>query len=119
MDKLLALRKELNAVSDVKISVNDLIIKSAALACIDVPEANSSWMEDSIRIHKTVDISVAVKTDRGLITPIIKDAHIKRLSDIAREAKELAAKARDNALLPDEYMGGTFTISNLGMFGIK
>ena len=119
VDKLMGLRKLLNAVSDTKISVNDLVIKAAALALTQVPEVNSTWTEEAIRTYTAVDISMAVQTPKGLITPIIKNAHVKRIGEIAKEAKELAAVAKEGRLKPEQFIGGTFTISNLGMFGVK
>ncbi|XP_069325052.1 dihydrolipoyllysine-residue acetyltransferase component of pyruvate dehydrogenase complex, mitochondrial isoform X10 [Eulemur rufifrons] len=102
-----------------KISVNDFIIKASALACLKVPEANSSWMDTVIRQNHVVDVSVAVSTAAGLITPIVFNAHIKGLETIANDVVSLATKAREGKLQPHEFQGGTFTISNLGMFGIK
>ncbi|XP_044775121.1 dihydrolipoyllysine-residue acetyltransferase component of pyruvate dehydrogenase complex, mitochondrial isoform X10 [Neomonachus schauinslandi] len=102
-----------------KISVNDFIIKASALACLKVPEANSSWLDTVIRQNHVVDISVAVSTPAGLITPIVFNAHIKGLEAIANDVVSLATKAREGKLQPHEFQGGTFTISNLGMFGIK
>jgi pyruvate dehydrogenase E2 component (dihydrolipoamide acetyltransferase) len=104
-----------------KLSVNDFIIKAAALALKKVPEANSEWRgdEEVIRRYNTVDINVAVNTDRGLFTPLIRDADLKGLATIANSVKDLAKKAQDNKLSLDELQIGTFTISNLGMFGIK
>ena len=119
VDKLLSLRQALNEISEVKISVNDLIIKASALACVKVPEVNSSWTDEAIRTYTNVDVSIAVQTPKGLITPIITNAHHKRLGEIAKEAKELAAIAKEGKLQPNQFIGGTFTISNLGMFGIK
>ena len=103
----------------VKISVNDFIIKASALSCLKVPEVNSSWQESFIRQYNTVDVAIAVSTPTGLITPIIFDADSKGLSLIASEVKTLAVKAREGKLQPAEFQGGTFTISNLGMFGIN
>lgn len=122
MDELLKMRVNLNADlkdQSVKISINDFVIKASALACMDVPEVNSFFLEKEkvIRQNLTVDISVAVKTETGLITPIIHSAHIKSLAQISTEIKQLANKAHNNKLKPNEYMGGTFTVSNLGMFG--
>jgi len=117
-DNVNALRKQLNAISDVKISVNDFVIKAASLACLKVPEANSAWMGDKVRQYNVVDMSIAVATPNGLITPIVFDAHAKGLAQIASDTKRLAAKARDGKLQPAEFVGGTFTISNLGMMGI-
>ncbi|GAA5907104.1 hypothetical protein JCM6882_005171 [Rhodosporidiobolus microsporus] len=102
----------------VKLSVNDFIVKASALALQDVPEANSGWMGDFIRQYETQDICVAVATPNGLITPIVADAGRKGLATISSQAKALAAKARDGKLKPEEYQGGSFTISNLGMMGI-
>ncbi|XP_035290709.1 dihydrolipoyllysine-residue acetyltransferase component of pyruvate dehydrogenase complex, mitochondrial [Anguilla anguilla] len=122
MDQVLELRKELNQevkVDNIKLSVNDFIIKASALACLKVPEANSSWMDTVIRQNHVVDVSVAVSTDNGLITPIVFNAHVKGLAAICKDVSSLAAKAREGKLQPHEFQGGTFTISNLGMFGIK
>merc|ERR1712168_366617 len=117
-DAINELRGQLNQISDVKISVNDFIIKAASLACLKVPEANSAWMGDTIRQYNVVDMSVAVATPNGLITPIVFDSHTKGLAQISSDVKRLAAKARDGKLQPAEFVGGTFTISNLGMMGI-
>ncbi|KAJ1301375.1 hypothetical protein OPQ81_008640 [Rhizoctonia solani] len=102
-----------------KLSVNDFIVKAVALAMQDVPEANSAWMGDKIRQHNVVDVSVAVATPTGLITPIIKNAATKGLTAISTESKALAGKARAGKLQPHEYQGGTFTVSNLGMYGVS
>ena len=101
-----------------KLSVNDFIIKASAAALKKVPAVNSSWQDTHIRRYNYADISVAVSTDAGLITPIIPDADIKGLATISNEMKTLAGKARSGKLVPAEYQGGTFTISNLGMFGV-
>ena len=122
LDALLKMRSELNAKSGEKISVNDFVIKAAALALRRVPEANASWAEDAVLRWKQVDISVAVALKDGLITPIIRNADQKGLGTIAREMKSLAARAKGDekpALGPQDFQGGTFSISNLGMFGIK
>ncbi|KAL7844289.1 hypothetical protein SRHO_G00228280 [Serrasalmus rhombeus] len=122
MDQVLDLRKELNAevkADNIKLSVNDFIIKASALACLKVPEANSSWMDTVIRQNHVVDVSVAVSTPSGLITPIVFNAHIKGLTAISKDTVSLAAKAREGKLQPHEFQGGTFTVSNLGMYGIK
>ncbi|XP_051533668.1 dihydrolipoyllysine-residue acetyltransferase component of pyruvate dehydrogenase complex, mitochondrial-like [Myxocyprinus asiaticus] len=122
MDQVLELRKELNAevkADNIKLSVNDFLIKASALACLKVPEANSSWMDTIIRQNHVVDVSVAVSTPVGLITPIVFNAHIKGLASISKDVAALAAKAREGKLQPHEFQGGTFTISNLGMYGIK
>ncbi|VDM94401.1 unnamed protein product, partial [Onchocerca ochengi] len=122
MDELLKMRTKLNAdLKDqgVKVSINDFVVKACALACMNVPEVNSFFMEKEkvIRQNLTVDISVAVKTETGLITPIVHNADVKNLTEISTEIKQLAEKAHKNKLKPNEYMGGTFTVSNLGMFG--
>lgn len=119
VDKLISLRERLNKVSPVKISFNDLIIKASALACMKVPETNSYWQKDFIRMHNQCDVSVAVQTDNGLITPIVFKADTKRLSEIALDMKSLATKAKEGKLKPQEFQGGTFTVSNLGMMGIS
>ncbi|XP_041864049.1 dihydrolipoyllysine-residue acetyltransferase component of pyruvate dehydrogenase complex, mitochondrial isoform X2 [Melanotaenia boesemani] len=122
MDQVLELRKELNEevkAQNIKLSVNDFIIKASALACLKVPECNSSWLETVIRQNHVVDVSVAVSTASGLITPIVFNAHTKGLVAISSDVSALAAKAREGKLQPHEFQGGTFTISNLGMFGIK
>ncbi|GBM06225.1 Dihydrolipoyllysine-residue acetyltransferase component of pyruvate dehydrogenase complex, mitochondrial [Araneus ventricosus] len=122
MDRILRLRAQLNDMlqkDGVKLSVNDFIVKAAALACKKVPEVNSSWMDTFIRQFNSVDVSVAVSTDAGLITPIVFRADAKGLSTISSDTKTLASKAREGKLRPEEFQGGTFTISNLGMFGIK
>ncbi len=121
LDALLALRRDLNERADgaFKLSVNDLVIKAAAVALMKVPEANVAYGEDGIRRFKSADISVAVASDRGLITPVIRHADGKGLEAISREMRELAQKANDGKLLPEEYQGGSFSISNLGMYGVK
>ncbi|XP_062224377.1 dihydrolipoyllysine-residue acetyltransferase component 2 of pyruvate dehydrogenase complex, mitochondrial-like isoform X2 [Phragmites australis] len=124
VDKLIKLRAELNPLQDAsggkKISINDLVIKAAALALQKVPQCNSSWMNDFIRQYHNVNINVAVQTEHGLFVPVIRDADKKGLGTIAEEVKQLAQKARENSLKPAEYEGGTFTVSNLGgPFGIK
>ncbi|CAN0377854.1 unnamed protein product [Lampetra fluviatilis] len=122
MDEVIGLRKELNEIvkeEKIKLSVNDFIVKATALACLKVPEANSSWMDSVIRQHHVVDVNVAVSTSFGLITPIVFNAHHKGLATISRDVNALAARARDGKLQPHEFQGGTITISNLGMFGIK
>jgi pyruvate dehydrogenase E2 component (dihydrolipoamide acetyltransferase) len=120
LDKLLALRADLNGRSDAyKLSVNDFVIRATALALRKVPAANASFTETAIRLYTDVDISVAVATPNGLITPIVKHADFKGLAAISNEMKALAVKARDGKLKPEEFQGGGFTISNLGMFGVK
>ena len=120
LDRLLLLRQEINAKREKdKISVNDLVIKASALALKRVPAANASWTETAVRLYQAADVSVAVATPGGLITPIIRSAASKSLSTISAEMKDLAARARENKLKPEEYQGGTFSVSNLGMFGIR
>lgn len=119
IDALLALRKQANELVAEKLSVNDFLIRAAALALMEVPAANASWDEKAIRQYAAADISMAVATDRGLITPVIQSADAKTVQEIAAEAKALAEKARAGKLRPEEFQGGTFTISNLGMFGIR
>ena len=120
IDALLKIRAELNAKSDTyRISVNDFVIRAAALALRQVPAANASWSDEAILRWDTVDIAVAVALDDGLITPIVKQADHKGLAAIARETKDLAARARTGKLKLEEFQGGTFSISNLGMFGVR
>lgn len=122
VDELLQLRARFNemlAKDNVKLSVNDFIVKAAALACKRVPPVNSMWQETFIRQYNRVDVSVAVSTDSGLITPIVFGAESKGIQDIGSEIKGLAEKARQGKLQPHEFQGGTFTISNLGMFDIS
>jgi len=121
MDRLLDLRKQLNEAAEgsFKLSVNDLIIKAVANALQAVPAANASWTESATLMHKHAHISVAVAIDGGLITPVVRYAEQKSVVEISSEVKTLATRARAGELKPDEYSGGTFSISNLGMFGIK
>jgi pyruvate dehydrogenase E2 component (dihydrolipoamide acetyltransferase) len=122
IDALLAARQAINAVAEkkgAKVSVNDMMIKACAKALRDHPECNASWTEDEMIQYGAVDISVAVATDRGLITPIVRSADMKGLAQIATEMKDLAARAKVGKLKLDEFQGGGFTISNLGMFGIQ
>ena len=121
LDALLALRKDLNARADgaFKISVNDLVIKAAAVALMKVPDANVGYGIEGIRRFKSADISVAVASERGLITPVIRNANGKGLEAISKEMRELAQKANDGKLMPEDYQGGSFSISNLGMYGVK
>ena len=122
IDRLLEARSKINGLLDkdgVKVSVNDLVIKASALALKRVPDANASFTPDGIALHHHADVAMAVAIDGGLITPIIFAAETKSLAQIARESKDLAARARDRKLKPEEYQGGTFSVSNLGMFSIK
>jgi pyruvate dehydrogenase E2 component (dihydrolipoamide acetyltransferase) len=122
MDKLMALRKQINealaAAGGAKLSVNDFVVKASALALRDVPEVNSAWMGDFIRQYHSVDVSVAVQTPNGLMVPVVRNTDTLGLQEINAAVKQLANKAKDNKLKPDEMTGGTFTISNLGMFGV-
>ena len=119
IDELLALRKQVNEVAGSKVSVNDFVIRAVALAMKKVPAANASWTDDAILLYKDVDVSVAVATPNGLITPIIKKADTKNIQQISSEMKDLAARAKEGKLRPEEFQGGGFSISNLGMFGVK
>jgi len=121
IDRLLSLRTSVNQSGKVKVSVNDFIIKASALALMNVPEVNSFWdtkNEEVKHYGQQSDISVAVATDKGLITPIVRSAQYKPITDISTEIQELAKRARDNKLKPEEFQGGSFSVSNLGMFGI-
>ena len=121
LDALLSLRTELNERADAafKLSVNDLVIKAAAVALMKVPAANAGYSEDGIKLYKSADISVAVASERGLITPVIRNANGKGLEAISTEMRALAQKANDGKLMPEDYQGGSFSISNLGMYGVK
>jgi pyruvate dehydrogenase E2 component (dihydrolipoamide acetyltransferase) len=119
IDALLRMRKEINEAAELKLSINDFVIKAAALALKKVPAANASWSDDAILRWKTADIAVAVALDDGLITPIIKAAETKGLQQISAEMRDLGVRARAGKLKLTEFQGGTFSISNLGMYGIK
>lgn len=121
IDELLALRKTLNDKGDgaYKLSVNDLVIKAAAIALRRVPKANASWTDEGVKLYKSADIAVAVAIEGGLITPVVRQADNKGLEAISGEMKELSTRAREGKLGPEEYQGGTFSISNLGMYGVK
>ncbi len=124
MDALLAGREQINKQfagddKSKKISVNDFVILATAKALKEVPEANASWGDDAIKMYNNVDVSVAVAIDGGLITPVIFNADQKNIMQISSEMKDLAARARSNSLKPEEFQGGGFSISNLGMYGIK
>jgi pyruvate dehydrogenase E2 component (dihydrolipoamide acetyltransferase) len=122
IDALLETRSSINAMlaaEGAKVSVNDMVIKAAAVALKRVPDANASFTPEGIAYHHHADIAVAVAIDGGLITPIIRAAETKGLAQIAAEMKDLAERARSRTLKPEEYQGGTFSISNLGMFGIR
>ena len=122
IDQLMAVRAKVNKMLEpqgIKVSVNDFVIKAAALALKMVPEANASYTPEGIAMHHNADVSMAVAIDGGLITPIIRKAETKGLAQIATESKDLAKRARERKLKPEEFQGGTFSVSNLGMFGIK
>ena len=122
IDHLLSARIRINeagAAAGVKVSVNDMLIKACAMALIAHPDANASYTDKGVAQHKSAHVSVAVAIPGGLITPVVRDAQTKGLAQIAAEMKDLAARARDKKLKPQEYMGGTFSISNLGMMGIR
>ncbi|MEM7509387.1 MAG: pyruvate dehydrogenase complex dihydrolipoamide acetyltransferase [Bacteroidota bacterium] len=119
MDKTMVARKALNEASPVKISFNDIIIKAAAVALKQHPAINSSWLGDTIRYNKEINIGMAVAIDEGLLVPVIRHADAKGLINISEESKSLAGRARNRELQPSEWQGNTFTISNLGMFGIE
>ncbi|WP_460981402.1 pyruvate dehydrogenase complex dihydrolipoamide acetyltransferase [Spirosoma fluminis] len=118
MDKAMELRGTVNGVSPVKVSFNDFVIKAAALALKQHPNVNSSWLGDKIRKYKYVNIGVAVAVDEGLLVPVVRNADQKTLSTISGEVKEMAGKAKEKKLQPKDWEGSTFSISNLGMFGI-
>ena len=120
VDAVLELRTRINEQSpDVKLTLTDIIVRAAALALRKVPQANSTWADNAIRVYDAADIAVAVNTPMGLITPIIRQADRKGLGAISQEMKALTERARHGALTPEEYTGGTFTISNLGMYGVE
>jgi pyruvate dehydrogenase E2 component (dihydrolipoamide acetyltransferase) len=117
VDELLELRKRINESSPVKISVNDFVVMAVGAAFRDVPEANVTWSDEGLVEHSSVDISIAVATEGGLVTPVLRGVDGKRLSDIARESQDLAGRARQRRLRQDELEGGTLSVSNLGMYG--
>lgn len=119
MDNAISSRKAINAQGEGKISFNDMVVKAVAMALRKHPQVNSSWQGDSIRHNEHINIGVAVAVDEGLLVPVIRFADSKSFSQIGAEVKELAGKARDKKLQPEEWEGNTFTISNLGMFGIE
>lgn len=119
MDNAIAARKALNENGDVKISFNDLVVKASAMALRKHPKVNASWLGDKIRYNEHIHIGVAVAVDEGLLVPVIRHADIKGLAEINVEVKDFAGKARDKKLQPSDWEGNTFTISNLGMFGIE
>ncbi len=118
MAKAMAMRQRINEISPTKISFNDLVLKASAVSLRQHPAINSSWMGDFIRVNKDVNIGVAVAVPDGLLVPVVRYADMKTLSQINTEVKLMAGKAKDRKLQPEEMQGNTFTISNLGMFGI-
>jgi pyruvate dehydrogenase E2 component (dihydrolipoamide acetyltransferase) len=122
MNELLALRKQLNEQLEeqgIKLSLNDFVMKACAVALKDYPNLNSLWTSGGIELHQQVDLAMAVALEAGLITPVIRDAANKTLSAISAASKDLARRAREGGLNPEEYQGGTFTVSNMGMFGVE
>ena len=122
MDAAMALRKQLNEQLEdegVKLSVNDFVMKACAVALRSYPNLNALYTTRGVELHEKVDMAMAVALDQGLITPVIRDIGSKGLSAISRESKDLASRARDGKLQPDEYQGGTITVSNMGMFGVE
>lgn len=122
VDALLAVRSQVNAArahDGIKVSVNDMLVKAVAMALVEVPAANASWTPVGIATHRHADIAIAVAVDNGLITPIVRAAEQKTLLAIAQETAELATRARTRRLAPEQFQGGTFSISNLGMFGVR
>jgi len=122
IDALLASRKAINAVSEadgIKISVNDFIVRAVALSLKKVPAANASYTPEGLKLWHNADVAIAVAVEGGLITPVIRNAQNKGLAEISAASKDLATRARNRKLMPEEYQGGTFTVSNLGMMGIK
>ena len=122
MQDLLALRKQLNEQLEeqgIKLSINDFVMKAVALALKDFPNLNALWTSEGIELHQQVDLAMAVALEEGLITPVIRDAANKTLSAISSASKDLAKRAREGALKPEEYQGGTVTVSNMGMFGVE
>jgi pyruvate dehydrogenase E2 component (dihydrolipoamide acetyltransferase) len=122
MNDLLALRKQLNEQLEeqgIKLSINDFVMKAVALALKDFPNLNALWTSEGIELHQQVDLAMAVALEEGLITPVIRDAANKTLSAISAASKDLARRAREGELKPEEYQGGTVTVSNMGMFGVE
>jgi pyruvate dehydrogenase E2 component (dihydrolipoamide acetyltransferase) len=119
MDQAIVARKAINETADTKVSFNDLVIKAAALALKKHPAVNSAWLGDKIRQYGYVNIGVAVAVEDGLLVPVVRNADLKALSAINAEVKDFAEKARSKKLQPQDWEGNTFTISNLGMFGIE
>lgn len=119
VDNLMKMRAKFNKVSAVKLSVNDFVMKAASMAAVKVPATNSSWMDDFIRQFRNVNMSFAVQTEHGLMAPVVSNVNLKGLEEISAEVKDIAGRARENKLKPEELTGGTFTVSNLGMYGVN
>ncbi|MDI9638570.1 2-oxo acid dehydrogenase subunit E2 [Geitlerinema splendidum] len=121
IDALLKAREQINARADgvYKLSVNDFIIKACGLTLKKIPEANASWINDQIYQYVSADVAVAVSIEGGLITPVVRHAEVKGVAEISKEMKDLAARAREGKLKPEEFQGGTFSLSNMGMYGVK
>src|SRR3712207_424728 len=122
MNELMVLRRQLNEQLEeqgIKLSVNDFVMKACAVALKDYPNLNALWTSEGIELHEQVDLAMAVALEAGLITPVIRDAANKTLSAISAASKDLAKRAREGGLKPEEYQGGTFTVSNMGMFGVE
>lgn len=119
MDNAIAARKAMNSIEGVKVSFNDMIVKAVAVALTKHPKVNADWLGDSIRYNNHVHIGVAVAVEEGLVVPVVRFANTKGISELGGEIKDLAARARDKKLKPEEMQGGTFAISNLGMYGIE
>lgn len=121
IDALLKAREQINARADgaYKLSVNDFIIKACGLTLKKIPEANASWINDQIYQYTSADVAVAVSIEGGLITPVVRHTEIKGLVEISKEMKDLAARAREGRVKPEEFQGGTFSLSNMGMYGVK
>jgi pyruvate dehydrogenase E2 component (dihydrolipoamide acetyltransferase) len=119
VSELVRLRARLNAQRTSGLTFTDFLIVACALALRDVPRANAMWVDETIRVYRVIDIALAVNTAKGLITPVVRNCLGRELDDVSREVKRLTERARAGQLSPDEYNGGTFTISNLGMFGIS
>src|SRR5262249_9142954 len=118
-DALVEAREQLKELSSVQVSLNDLVVKAMALALERVPEANCSWTQEGIVRHGSVDVGIAVSLPEGLITPIVRNAGKKSLRDLATEARDLIERGRQKKLRPEEYSGGSATVTNLGMYGIR
>lgn len=119
VDNLMKMRAKFNKVSSVKLSVNDFVMKATSMAACKVPATNSAWHDDFIRQYRNVNMSFAVQTDHGLMAPVVSNVNLKGLEEISSEVKDIAGRARENKLKPEELSGGTFTVSNLGMYGVS